>query len=675
MKRILVVDDNSVNLYLMQSLLGSHGYVVSTAANGAEALQSAQTERPDLIIADILMPVMDGFELCRAWMADPQLQHVPFVFYTATYTDEKDERFALDLGATRFIVKPQEPDALLRAIEDVLASQAAEKGVPQNASLLDDTVYYQQYNQALIRKLEDKMSELEQDIAERKRVEADLKRLTTAIEHASEVVMVTDPNGAIQYVNPAFEAMTGYTRLEALGQNPRLLKSGKQDSSFYEELWQTISSGKTWTGRMINKRKDGRLYTEDSTISPVTDASGTIINYVAIHRDVTDYLLLTQQLQQAMKMEAVGRLAGGIAHDFNNALTPLLGIISLLLQRMHPADPFYSDIKEMVDSIERCTKLIRQLLAFSRSQQSEVTTFNLNDVVANMVRMLSRLIGEDIELITQLTSDPCMIHADAGQMEQIIANLAVNARDAMPQGGRLTIETSHVHLDLRSARHVSVPQAGTYVALTMHDTGVGMDAETMARVFEPFFTTKDKGKGTGLGLSTVYGIVTQNKGGITVSSEPGQGTTFTVYLPQAECVTEPTEHLTETRVSPLSGNETILLAEDDDSVRAVAARMLTNYGYNVLQASNGSQAVQICDEYPEPIHLLIADIVMPGMNGKEIARHVTALRPAIAVLFMSGYLDDSVLPQGIVQTISGYLQKPFTSESLCSKVRSVLDHR
>ena len=370
------------------------------------------------------------------------------------------------------------------------------------------------------------------DITARKRAEAERKRLMAAIEQAGEVIVMTDAQGIIQFVNPAFERMTGYSREEAVGQNPRILKSGKQDELFYRNLWETISGGRTWAGRMVNKRKDGTLYTEEATISPVRDASGRIVNYVAVKRDITEHLRLAAQFQQAQKMESVGRLAGGVAHDFNNMLGVILGHAELALEQVDPAQPLHADLEEIRKAAERSADLTRQLLAFARKQTVAPKVLDLNETVEGMLKMLRRLIGEDIDLAWLPGADLWPVKMDPSQIDQILANLCVNARDAIAGVGKVTIETGNGAFDEDYCADHAGFVPGEYVLLAVSDDGCGMDKETLAHIFEPFFTTKEMGKGTGLGLATVYGIVKQNNGFINVYSEPGQGTTFKIYLPR-----------------------------------------------------------------------------------------------------------------------------------------------
>jgi len=409
----------------------------------------------------------------------------------------------------------------------------------------------------------------------------------------------------------------------------------------------------------------------------VRDASGAIVSYVCAARDVTRERELEDQLRQSQKMEAVGQLAGGIAHDFNNLLTAIMGNSELLLARMEKEDPRRIDLEEIRKAGARAASLTRQLLAFSRRQVMEPVMLDMNSVVESVAKMIERLIGEQVELSTSLDADLGQVHADPGQIEHVIINLAVNARDAMPDGGRLLIETANAVLDEAYVSSHAPVQPGSYVMLAISDTGVGMDEATCARVFEPFFTTKESGKGTGLGLSTVYGIVKQSNGYIWVYSEPGQGTTLKIYLPRVE-EHEPLARPRARRAAeraPLerNGKETGLVVEDDDAVRTVVRRTLEGSGYTVVEARDVREATRLASEYEGPIDFLITDLIMPEMSGRDLARRVAQLRPDVRVLYMSGYSDNAVLRQGMLSPDMQFLAKPFTRESLLDKVREILD--
>ncbi len=509
------------------------------------------------------------------------------------------------------------------------------------------------------------------DITSRKAAEAEREHLLTAIDQSSEIIVITDASGAIQYANPAFERVTGYTRREALGQNPRVLKSGRQDAAFYRELWQTIGGGKTWTGRFINRRKEGTLYTEEATISPVHDTAGHIVNYVAVKRDITEHIRLETQLQQAQKMESVGRLAGGVAHDFNNMLGVILGCAELAKEEVAPDHPVLADLQEIRKAAERSADLTRQLLTFARKQAVTPKVLDLNDTVAMMLKMLRRLIGENIELVWLPGAGAMTVKMDPSQIDQILANLAVNARDAIAGVGKLAIETGSTTLGQAVCADQASAVPGTYVTLTVSDSGCGMDAVTVEHIFEPFFTTKGFGEGTGLGLSTVYGIVQQNGGLISVASEPGVGSTFKIHLPRhlAPCPALQAE----APAAPLSRNrETILLVEDEQAVLKLGKRMLESLGYRVETADSPLKALEWAGKSSVAIHLLLTDVIMPEMNGWDLAKRMRLIYPNLKILFMSGYTHNVIAQREMLSCGSHFLQKPFSKQDIAAKVAEVL---
>jgi PAS domain S-box-containing protein len=508
------------------------------------------------------------------------------------------------------------------------------------------------------------------DITERKEAEAERLLLMTAIEQSADGIMITDSRGAIQYVNPAFTRVSGYSREEALGKNPRILKSGMHDEAYYRRLWKTILGGEIWQDEITNRRSDGSLYPEQMTITPVRDQRGEITHFIAIKEEVTERKRLEQQLRQAQKMEAVGRLAGGVAHDFNNLLTIISGYSDLLLEHPGTVEPMQGYANEIRNASSRAATLTRQLLAFSRQQVLAPRVLDLNAVVANIEKMLKRLIGEDVDLVTVLAENLWPVKGDPGQLEQVLLNLAVNARDAMPKGGTLTIETANVEMDRSQAQRHFPISPGPYVLLAVSDTGIGMNAEIQARIFEPFFTTKEKGKGTGLGLATVYGIVKQSGGYIWVFSEVGKGATFKIYLPRSDEDIESVARRDRTKAQ--QGTETLLLVEDEDAVRSLVRNVLQENGYNVLEAGGGEEALRVSEEYRGPIDLLVTDVVMPQMSGPELARCLANSHPQTKVLYISGYTDYAGLQLGGLDTGAGFLQKPFSPEALARKVREVL---
>ena len=1057
MTKLLVVDDNEQNRCLLQTLLTRHGYDVILAGDGLEALDKARDNPPGMIISDILMPGMDGYALCRHWKRDEKLKSIPFVFYTATYTDPDDEQLALDMGAARFIVKPQEPQAFLNMIEAVLAEHKAGRQPPPREALPEDTVYLKEYNAALIRKLEDKLVQLEsgkaslerevatclravdafrtvssrqealldavpdiimevdktkvylwanragmeffgedvigreasfyfegvqdaydviqslfdgdenvtyieswqrrrdgekrllawwcrvlkdeqgnvtgalsaaqditertrgemelresegrltdlmfnmvdwvwetdengiytyssqkgldhlgisskgiigktpfdfmppeeakrvaaifseisarkapvkdlenwnigkdgkeiclltnavpivgaegnltgyrgvdkditerkrageflraseerfkkifeeaplgvalidsltgqirevnprfaaiagrtreematidwmsithpddvqkdldnmallnagkiagfqmekryihldgavvwinmtiaplggvdkahpaqhhlcliEDITERKRAEVELRKLSMAVSQSPASIVITDLLGNIEYVNQKFTENSGYTLEDVRGQNPRLLKSGETSPEEYELLWKTITSGGEWHGEFHNKRKDGTLSWERAFISPMRDASGTITHFLGFKENITQEKSLEEQLHQAQKMEAVGQLAGGVAHDFNNILQGMVGYSSLLLDRLPEHDETHEFAEEIFQGAERAAGLTRQLLAFSRRQTLEMEDLELAEVVHGLTKMIRRLIGENIEVVVMDGRGLGMIHADRGQMEQVLLNLCINARDAMLEGGVLTIGTENVVLDSEYCNLHTWAAPGRYVLLSVTDNGCGMDAQTQTRIFEPFFTTKALGKGTGLGLSTVYGIVRQHHGMVQVYSEVGMGTTFKVYLPNVEPAASTVEVKIVERAK--GGTETILLAEDEEALRTLAARILESAGYTVLLAADGKEALDVFEKYAAEIDLCLLDVVMPKMGGKAVYDVLRQQHPHLPFLFSSGYSVDAIHTGFVLKEGIELIQKPYAPEALLRRVRHVLD--
>lgn len=515
------------------------------------------------------------------------------------------------------------------------------------------------------------------DISERKRANLERERLVAAIEQAAESVVITGVDGAIQYVNPAFERLTGYSREEAVGQNPRVLKSGEQDASFYRDMWDTLTQGKTWEGRMANRAKDGSRFVEDATISPVCDPRGVIVNYVAVKHDITEHLReheqkakLEEQLVQAQRMESIGRFAGGVAHDLNNVLAIILGYGEVLEAEVPPGSRLAEPIGEINAAGQRAIQLTRQLLAFSRRQVLEVRPLDLNAVVGDFEKMLRRLLREDIEMTVLLSPVPRFVKADTTQIEQVLMNLCINARDAMPKGGRLTIEVGRAVLDEPAAALCHGIAPGAYATLTVTDTGCGMDEDLQKRIFEPFFTTKEKGMGTGLGLCTVFGIVKQHGGGIVVRSAPGQGTVFTVHIPALADASGQT--LFPREPEPAKGNgETVLVLEDEPSVRKLVCRMLRDLGYRPIETADAEECIAVA-KTSEKVDLLLTDIIMPGMDGCEVRRQVAALRPGIGTLFMSGYTDDILARHGFEEMGSQFIAKPFTHAALARKICEAL---
>jgi PAS domain S-box-containing protein len=524
-----------------------------------------------------------------------------------------------------------------------------------------------------------------QDITEHKRSEEALReseeRYRTILENIEDGYYEVDLPGNFTFFNDSLCRMLGYSRDELIGMgNDRYTDPENRKKLFqaFNRVYRTGEPVKDFDWEVI--RKDGRKVYGEVSVSLIRSSTGEPIGFRGIARDVTErkraekeMAALQEQLIQSQKMEAVGRLAGGVAHDFNNLLTVIKGYAQLSLLDLKENDPLWENIQEIQKATERATNLTRQLLAFSRRQILDPKVLDLNSLLKDTEKMLRRMIGEDIELVTRLSDGLGKVKIDPSQIEQVIFNLAVNARDAMPSGGKFTIETANVQSDEGYAlTHLGLTP-GHYVRLSVSDTGVGMSREVQEKAFDPFFTTKEKGKGTGLGLSTVHGIVTQSGGKIWVYTEPGHGTTFKIYFPTVEGELD-TLNVKQEAHSPPRGSETVLLVEDEPSVRDLANRLLKQQGYRVLEAANGEEALRLAQDMTgERIHLLLTDVVLPHMSGKELADQLKTFRPDLKVLYTSGYTDYAVVHQGILNSGTHFLQKPFSHETLSQKVREALE--
>ncbi|MDD4341879.1 MAG: PAS domain S-box protein [Kiritimatiellae bacterium] len=521
------------------------------------------------------------------------------------------------------------------------------------------------------------------DVTARKHANLERDRLMAAIEQSDDAVVITNAQGTIVYVNPAFCAVTGYSRQEALGQNPRILQSGVQDRAFYKAMWQTLIAGRTWRGQLTNKRKDGTLFTEVASISPVRDANGEIVQFVAVKRDISQQLrdqqerdTLHAQLLQAQKMESIGRLAGGIAHDFNNMLQAILGYVELCLEQTPPDQPLHADLMEIQKAAQRSKALTHQLQAFARKQPIRSKNLDLNAAIANMEGMVSFILGKQIQLETKPAADLGRIQVDPGHLDQLLTNLCINARDAIADRGTITIETRNVHVahPIRNL-HGDIP-AGDYVRLSVTDTGSGMTPETLKHIFEPFFTTKKMGLGTGLGLATTYGLLQQNSAIPRILSQPGNGTAFHVFFPRQPAppppATIPDRDDSACPVEP-QVTETILIVEDETALLQTTRRMLESLGYTVRTYSSATQALAFAQANPDAFDLLLTDVMMPDLAGPELVQRLQAVQPTLRYLYMSGYPANLFGEKGDQNPHVQFISKPFNRAQLARKIRAVLD--
>ena len=793
--RILIVDDTPDSLYMLESLLRGYNYDVDTATNGIEALEKLSQNRFDMIISDILMPQMDGFQLCREVKKDTRLKDTAFVFYTATYTDPKDRDFALSLGAERFIVKPVEPDKFIEMLQEIIKSHEAKTLRAPKTPIEDEEIYLKEYNERLIKKMEDKMLQMEQANKTLSELEEKYRSL---IDNANDAIVVFTESGYIRFVNPKFCQMTGYPpeEIEKLHfskiihpddldicmeyfkkrmrreKSPRnyeirlLTKTGKiiymdnnvspiitngnvvgvqaimrdvtkrkqreeeinfksllldnaTDSIFVHDLkgkilyvnkaayktrgyskkellnmslqkLDTPEYAKLMKDRMENLIKTGESTFEsahlrkDKSIMPVevharlTEIGGKKV-VISIARDITlqkkaekDRKKLQTQLLQAQKMEAIGVLAGGVAHDFNNLLTVIQGYSDFLIQKLKQDDPIYQILKEIRQASVRAADLTHQLLLFSRREPMARVPINLNTILESMAKMITRLIGENIIINISLDPNLWAVSGDTGTLEQVIMNIAVNARDAMPEGGSITFKTENITLDETYCNVIPDARPGRFICLSIEDTGIGINNETIMHIFDPFFSTKEVGKGTGLGLSVAYGIIKQHEGWINVYSEHGQGTIFKIYLPAAD--EKPIEkEKYQVSIAELKGNgERILLVEDEMDVRKYVTKILKENGYTLFTAANAKEAIDIFNSEGGKFYLLFTDVVLPGKSGVELATYLLSLKPELKVLFASGYLDQKSQYDIIHEKEFPFIRKPYTLSDLLKAIKKIL---
>jgi PAS domain S-box-containing protein len=639
--RILVVDDAIEHAELVVEFLRASnawpGAEIGVAANYEEALAMLVRQPHDVAVVDYWLGARDGVSLLR----EVRQRGVDTAVVVLTGRGDEDVAVeAMKAGAADYLNKTALTiESLERAVRHAVALRAGEQ--------------QRQQAEAALRSSEE--------------------RFRALVENSSDALMLIDAESRVTYITPSTTRLLGWQTDQIVGRSVfDFLHSDDRElaGNRMAGVLQTPGHPVSAEVRFLHADGSWRIM-EGVAVGHLDDPSVGAI--VVNARDITDRRRLEEQLRQAQKMEAIGQLAGGVAHDFNNLLTAILGYCNLMLEELPREDPLRGDLEEIHSAGERAAALTRQLLAFSRRQMLQPQVVDINTIVQQLEKLLRRLISEDVELKTALAPELMPVRVDPASIEQILVNLAVNARDAMPLGGRLTIETSNVELDEAYAvTHMTV-KPGSYVMLAVSDTGQGMDEATRARVFEPFFTTKEQGKGTGLGLATVYGMVKQSGGYIWVYSEPARGTVFKVYLPHAENrIQANPEHPGRRQTDGMHGWETVLLVEDEDAVRALGREVLRRHGYVVLEARHGVDAIRVAERHTDDIHLMVTDLVMPHMSGRALAERLSNVRPKMKVLFMSGYTDHAVMHRDLTPG-SAFIQKPFTPDAFARKVRTVLD--
>ena len=669
--KILIVDDNAEDLAILYHYLKHFASQVLEASDGAEGLAIALRERPDLIIADALMPKVDGFELLREVRLSKELCETPFIFYSAVYTGSKDKELALALGANAFIAKPLDASEFQQQLRHLLKNLDRTRAGQQNILLEENETYLREYSRVVAARLERKVRELEATnlvLAESE------KRYHLLFNSMRDVILIADPSRILIEANqPALRQMFGYETEEIVGRSAAMLyKTNEEFEKAGKDFFSLPNFQPAKIMEVEYRRKNGQPFTAEISAFKLIDAADKVIGNVAVVHDVTEQRKLESQFRQSQKMESIGTLAGGIAHDFNNILTAIIGYGYMALRKMPPTDAQRKTIERILESADRAAELTKGLLLFSRKQVLDRKVVDLNLTIKKAEELLKRIIGEDIDIRTDCQADTLLVLADEHQLEQVLMNLATNARDSMPQGGTLIVAAEAVQLNEDFIKAHGFITPGNYALITVSDSGKGMDEATRQHIFEPFFTTKETGKGTGLGLSVVYGTVKQHEGHISVYSEPNEGTTFRIYLPlsataeSAPCATEP-------EPPPAFGTETILLAEDDEAVRSTTTAILSDFGYKIIEAVDGEDALQKFAENQAVIDLLIFDLIMPKLNGNLAYDKIRADWPEVKALFFSGYAPDTLRQKIAADNHAALVSKPVSPLELLRKVREVLD--
>lgn len=680
MAKVMVVDDNAVNRDLVVTLLGYRGHSMVQAIDGAEALVTARSEHPDLVITDLVMPVMDGYELIREIRADPILAATPVIFYTANYLQEEVAPIAVALGVRHIVFKPIDPHHLLLTVDEALTDRGS---VPSTRP----ETFHREHLRALSGKLLDKVRALEHAEEALRDSEARFRSLS---ESSPVGIFSLTKDGQVSYTNPRLREICGLSYGVAATLAWKSLLHPDDCERFVAAMAHSVEHRRSHNDRVRLVRSDGEQRWVHVQIAPVIDQAGRA-TFVGTTEDITARIEADRQrnemqsrLRISERLESLGQLAAGVAHDFNNLLAVIVNYAHFVGEGLEEAsrsypDPRWNQMRADAEAISgaayRAAELTRQLLVFGNRDVVRPERVDVNAVVRGALKLLGRTIGEQVQLEHNLDKLLRPVVSDRGQLEQVLMNLVVNARDAVGEGGSVTISTDNIDVDAQTAAMHAGSTPGRYTRVSVTDDGAGMASETIARAFEPFFTTKPTGQGTGLGLATVYGIVTRLGGSISIGSEVGRGTSVRVYLPAAGAEPSATgaQPFPETSVAVSTGmGQVVLVTEDDDQIRAIASRILTENGYSVVAVDRGAAALVLLSEESNRFDLLLSDVVMPQMSGRELAERAAAVRPTLPVLFMSGYAGGLLAPGTIPAAGIDLLEKPFTQASLLTAVARAL---
>ncbi|MBN2790340.1 MAG: response regulator [Candidatus Delongbacteria bacterium] len=664
--KVLIIDDTPKNIQVVGNFLQNEGYILSFATTSEEALNILSKELPDIILLDVIMPEINGFELCEKIKANDEYKKIPILFLTIK-TDSESIIRGFESGGVDYITKPFNPHELLARIKTHLKLTDIQKELEEKNEKLFEEVFLRLKAEKELKKInQEQESIIEERISE-------INRLAMILEQTEEDIIITDLDGNITYVNPAFERITGYTSAEVIGQNPRLLKSGKQSEKIYKELWETITNGNVWRGMIVNKRKDGSLIEEDSTISPMRNSDNKNHGYFAIKRDMTVHNQMERQLRQSQKMEAIGTLAGGIAHDFNNILTAILGYTELAKMELQDNNTTSVKLKEVLRAGNRAKDLVRQILTLSRKTEQELIPVRIDLIVKEALKLLRASIPSTIDIKQDINTLQGTVMADPTQIHQIVMNLCTNSFQAMQdKGGILGISLEYKNItefDVEQNGYDISP--GSYLKLVISDTGIGIKKNEMDRIFEPYYTTKKVGEGTGLGLAVIDGIVKNLNGTISVYSEVGKGTTFSIMFPYNELEYE--KVVEENSQEIPTGNENILFIDDEEQITALGKMILSELGYSVTTSFRGNEALKIFRNDPDHFDLVITDISMPGITGIELAEELLEINPDLPIILCTGFSKLLNETRVDVLPIKHVIMKPFLKRELSIAVREALD--